>query len=91
MSENKFKYNSEKYTLSSPCPICGEEIVTWDNVSESGIYYCWGDEIPCKPSMNKECEVCDSQIHFDTNITKDELIKWIEMNLKFIKHIKNTQ
>ena len=84
----KIEYISEHNTLISPCPICGESEVVWNNVSETGIYYSWGDEIPCTPFMSTECDVCSSQIHFDTNITKKQLVNWIKTSLKYINRLK---
>ena len=84
--KNSMKYLPEELTLFSPCPICGqnEHRIQWSNVSETGTYIQYDDEFTCKPFMTNECEYCGSQIHFDTNLPKDELIEWIIQSCKII-------
>lgn len=87
VTNKHINYLKEELTLFTPCPICGQTQwpIQWCNVSEDGAYVCYGDDIPCKPFMNKECEQCGSQIHFSHCITKDELIAWVTKNYDFIK------
>lgn len=80
------EYLPEELTLFSPCPICGQpgHRIQWSNVSETGTYMQYNDEFTCKPFMSHECEFCGSQIHFDTNLPKDELIEWITQSCEII-------
>lgn len=80
------EYLPEELTLFSPCPICGqnEHRIQWSNVSETGTYMHYNDEFTCKPFMQHECEYCGSQIYFDTNLPKDELIEWITQSCEII-------
>lgn len=82
------EYLPEELTLFSPCPICGQpgHRVQWSNVSETGTYMQYNDEFTCKPFMSHECEFCGSQIHFDTNLPKDELVEWITQSCEIINN-----
>lgn len=86
--KNSMEYLPEELTLFSPCPICGQpgHRVQWSNVSETGTYMQYNDEFTCKPFMSHECEFCGSQIHFDTNLPKDELVEWITQSCEIINN-----